>query len=76
MDGSDTRRGRPSLHRRFAARHAEQRLAGLAGAVRQGAAILLGDLMLFWTDEMYRASGLPAASLAAASPSTTSCAPS
>ena len=34
MDGSDTRRGQPALHRRFAARHAARRLARLAGGVR------------------------------------------
>jgi len=59
MDGSDTRRGRPSLHRRFAARHAEQRWRGSPEAFGTGAAILLGDLLLSWTDGMYRASGLP-----------------
>ena len=63
MDGSDTRRGRPSLHRLFAARHAEQRWRGSPEAFGMGAAILLGDLLLSWTDGMYHASGLPADSL-------------
>ena len=59
MDGSDTRRGRPSVHRDFEARH---RSAGLAGdPARHGTsvAVLLGDLMLSWADEQFRSSGLP-----------------
>ncbi len=63
MDGSDTRRGQPSLHRQFAARHAGERWRGSPQAFGTGAAILLGDLLLCWTDEMFRASGLPAAAL-------------
>jgi geranylgeranyl diphosphate synthase type I len=63
MDGSDTRRGRPSLHRLFAARHAEQRWRGSPEGFGMGAAILLGDLLLSWTDGMYHASGLPADAL-------------
>jgi geranylgeranyl diphosphate synthase, type I len=59
MDGSDTRRGRPSLHRRFAARHAGQHWHGSPESFGTGAAILLGDLLLSWTDGMYHASGLP-----------------
>ena len=63
MDASDTRRGRPSLHRRFAIRHAEQRWRGSAESFGTGAAILMGDLLLSWTDGMYHASGLPAGAL-------------
>ncbi|MCL3836739.1 polyprenyl synthetase family protein [Aeromicrobium duanguangcaii] len=54
MDGSDTRRGRPSVHRDFEARHVA---AGAVGDPEQyGArvAILLGDLMLSWADEHFR----------------------
>ena len=50
MDGSDTRRGKPSVHKRFAAMHGEQ--------FGTGAAILLGDLMLSWSEEMLVGSGL------------------
>jgi geranylgeranyl diphosphate synthase type I len=60
MDGSDTRRGQASLHRRFAARHAGEGWHGSAESFGVGAAILLGDLLLSWTDEMFHASGLPA----------------
>jgi geranylgeranyl diphosphate synthase type I len=51
MDGSDTRRGRPAVHKRFEA---------LTGSARfgAGAAILLGDLCLSWSDEMLVGSGL------------------
>jgi geranylgeranyl diphosphate synthase, type I len=59
MDASDTRRGRPAVHRQFSAR-----LAGTnPGAAEQfgaGAAILIGDMLLPWTTEMYQASGFPA----------------
>ena len=63
MDGSDTRRGRPSVHRLFAARHAGQGWRGSADSFGAGAAILIGDLLLAWTDELYHASGLPPAAL-------------
>jgi len=63
MDGSDTRRGMPAAHRRFAAMHAESGWRGSADAFGAGAAILLGDVCLTWCDEMYQGSGLPAESL-------------
>ncbi len=63
MDASDTRRGQPSLHRQFEARHAGRRWHGSAEAFGMGMAILLGDLLLCWTDEMFQASGLPADAL-------------
>ncbi len=59
MDDSDTRRGRPSIHRDFEHQH---RGAGLVGdSARHGmsVAVLLGDLMLSWCDEQFRSSGLP-----------------
>src|ERR1022692_1142093 len=59
MDGSDSRRGQPSLHRQFANRHAAQRWHGSPEAFGAAAAILLGDLLLAWTDQMFQASGLP-----------------
>jgi geranylgeranyl diphosphate synthase, type I len=60
MDASDTRRGQPSVHKRFAARHLAANWQGPAGRFGAGAAILTGDLLLAWTDEMLRTSGLPA----------------
>jgi geranylgeranyl diphosphate synthase type I len=58
MDASDTRRGRPSVHRAFAE---EARGAGWPGHHDQygaAAAILLGDLLLAWADELLRTCGL------------------
>jgi geranylgeranyl diphosphate synthase, type I len=63
MDGSDTRRGQPSVHKRFEARHAADRWLGQPDRFGAGAAILIGDLLLAWTDEMLRSSGLPADSI-------------
>jgi geranylgeranyl diphosphate synthase type I len=57
MDASDTRRGRPATHR---ALEAEHRAAGWRGdPVQYGAAgaILLGDLLQGWADELLRRSG-------------------
>ena len=59
MDASVTRRGRPSVHRAFDAQH---RGAGWSGNPEQygaAAAILLGDLLLSWADELLRSCGLP-----------------
>jgi geranylgeranyl diphosphate synthase, type I len=52
IDRSDTRRGQPSAHRRFAERHGERRWAGDADGFGVAAAILLGDLLLGWSDEL------------------------
>ena len=58
MDGSDTRRGRPAVHRAFAALHRDAGWTGDGAAFGAGAAILIGDLALAWSDEMLVASGL------------------
>jgi geranylgeranyl diphosphate synthase, type I len=58
MDASDTRRGRPAVHRQFAARQAAAGFAGAAEAFGAGAAILMGDALLAWTDELYHGSGM------------------
>ena len=60
MDASDTRRGRPATHRTFEHEH---RAAGWRGDPEQygaAAAILLGDLLLGWAEQMLRNSGFPA----------------
>ncbi|WP_225754593.1 polyprenyl synthetase family protein [Actinotalea sp. Marseille-Q4924] len=46
MDGSDTRRGRPSAHRHFETAHRDAGWSGPAAAFGEAAAILLGDLAL------------------------------
>ena len=66
MDGSDTRRGKPAAHKYFANLHQENNWQddpqdfGLSGAV------LLGDLLLMWCDEMFHTSGFAADTLLAA----------
>ncbi len=52
MDGSDTRRGHPTVHVRYADRH---RLDGWPGPPERygaAAAVLIGDLALAWADDM------------------------
>jgi geranylgeranyl diphosphate synthase type I len=66
MDDSDTRRGRESVHRRFARQHGARAYVGPAEAFGAGTAILLGDLCLVWADEMLYGSGLGADALARA----------
>lgn len=66
MDRSDTRRGRPAAHRRFGSLHRAAGWRGDGEAFGTGAAILLGDLCLAWSDEMFFGSGLEADRLARA----------
>ncbi len=65
MDGSDTRRGQPAVHRRFASLHRTESWTGDPEAFGMGAAVLLGDLALSWSDEMLSRCGLPAERLLA-----------
>jgi len=66
MDASDTRRGRPATHRAFESRHRAEGWRGSAAGYGTAAAILLGDLLLSWADELVRRCGLPADRVAAA----------
>ncbi|MEJ3743692.1 polyprenyl synthetase family protein [Actinomycetes bacterium KLBMP 9797] len=68
MDRSDTRRGEPATHRRFAARHRAAGWRGDPDSFGDSAAVLLGDLCLTWSDELLHTGGLPAATLARARP--------
>src|SRR5487761_1511537 len=68
MDDSDTRRGGPTVHRRFAARHAAAGWRGPDASFGRNIAILLGDLLQGWTDELLGGSGLPAAAVSRARP--------
>jgi geranylgeranyl diphosphate synthase type I len=52
IDNSDTRRGAPSAHRLFERLHGESGWAGDAAEFGRAAAILLGDLLLGWSDEL------------------------
>jgi geranylgeranyl diphosphate synthase, type I len=58
MDRSDIRRGQPAVHRRFATLHREAGWRSDQEAFGGGAAILVGDLCLSWSDEMLFGSGL------------------
>jgi geranylgeranyl diphosphate synthase type I len=66
MDRALTRRGRPATHVGFATRHGDRGLGGDAATFGTGAAILVGDLALVWSDELLGCSGLSAAALARA----------
>lgn len=68
IDASDTRRGVPAVHRQFAARHRAAPGRGDSDAYGSSVAILLGDLLLVWSGEMFETCGLDAAALAAARP--------
>ena len=68
IDRSDTRRGEPALHRRFAAWHRAAGWSGDSGAFGEAAAILLGDLCLVWSDELLHNGGLDPAVVARARP--------
>lgn len=52
IDNSDTRRGAPSVHRRYAEMLSGDTSPELAGRFGISAAILHGDLLLNWSDEL------------------------
>ncbi|MGI8700944.1 MAG: polyprenyl synthetase family protein [Nocardioidaceae bacterium] len=57
MDASQTRRGGPSAHRAFAALAGGSIDDARAAVFGMSAAILLGDILLSWSDELMRDSG-------------------
>jgi geranylgeranyl diphosphate synthase type I len=52
IDNSDTRRGRPAAHRALEQRHRDATWAGNADSFGRAAAILLGDLLVAWSDDL------------------------
>ncbi|WOQ70458.1 polyprenyl synthetase family protein [Microbacterium limosum] len=52
IDNSDTRRGRPSAHRALEAQHRSDGWAGDAAGYGRSTAILLGDLLVAWSDDL------------------------
>jgi geranylgeranyl diphosphate synthase, type I len=58
MDGSDTRRGAPAIHREFEAIHRSEGGSGNPERFGSAAAILLGDLALVWSAKMLHESGI------------------
>jgi geranylgeranyl diphosphate synthase type I len=55
MDGSDLRRGRPTVHRVLAGRYRDRHERRKADRLGTNLAILLGDLCLAWSDELLQA---------------------
>jgi geranylgeranyl diphosphate synthase type I len=53
IDNSDTRRGRPAAHRALESVHGDARWVGDAAAFGRSAAILLGDLLVAWSDDLF-----------------------
>lgn len=66
MDGSATRRGRPTAHQVLAAEHAAAGRAGSADWFGSAGAVLLGDLLLVWADRIQMEARVPPAALLAA----------
>jgi len=64
MDGSDTRRGMPAVHRRFATLHRGSGWTGDGERFGLSGAVLAGDLCLVWSSEAFLTGGLDAAALA------------
>ena len=58
MDRSDTRRGKPAIHRHFENMHQQEAMNGLADQFGEAAAVLLGDLALVWSDHLLHTSGV------------------
>ena len=58
VDASDTRRGRPTVHRQAEALHERAGWSGDSGRYGVSQAILLGDLALSWAEEMFVGSGV------------------
>jgi geranylgeranyl diphosphate synthase type I len=64
MDDSDTRRGMPAAHRRFATLHRGSGWTGDGERFGLAGAVLAGDLCLVWSDELFTGSGLDTPGLA------------
>jgi geranylgeranyl diphosphate synthase, type I len=65
IDRAATRRGRPTVHHTFAARHRAARWAGDPEDYGEAVAILLGDLAFVHADELFLRARVPAAALLA-----------
>jgi geranylgeranyl diphosphate synthase type I len=53
LDQSDTRRGQPAVHKRFETLHAKSGWAGLSERFGVAGSVLVGDLMLGWSSEIF-----------------------
>lgn len=68
MDGSDTRRGAPAIHKLFEKMHNDQRLSGSAEQFGVASAILLGDLAMVWASKALHESEMDSQALTRAFP--------
>lgn len=59
IDDADTRRGEPSAHKQYEALHTERAGRGSVHEFGAAAAVLLGDMLLMWSAEMFDTSGAP-----------------
>ena len=66
VDASDTRRGRPTVHRIAESMHRDAGWEGDAERYGVSQAILIGDLALTWADEMFVTSGVSPGALSRA----------
>ena len=53
LDQSDTRRGKPAVHKNFENLHTSEHWAGSAERFGQAGSVLVGDLMLSWSSEIF-----------------------
>ena len=53
LDQSDTRRGAPAVHKRFEALHSDSGWAGSPERFGVAGSVLVGDLMLGWSSEIF-----------------------
>ena len=53
LDQSDTRRGAPAIHKRFETLHKEKSWAGAPERFGVAGSVLVGDLMLGWSSEIF-----------------------
>lgn len=53
LDQSDTRRGEPAVHKRFESLHTAQGFAGSAERFGLAGSVLVGDMMLGWSSEIF-----------------------
>ncbi|MDN6123485.1 MAG: polyprenyl synthetase family protein [Brevibacterium sp.] len=56
IDHSDTRRGKPALHRQFESQHSKLRYQGAAEPFGVAAAIVIGDICLALSEELFERS--------------------
>ncbi len=53
LDQSDTRRGQPSIHKRFESLHIQKAFAGSSERFGVAGSVLVGDMMLSWSSELF-----------------------